>query len=48
MDFSASPTWPGLVDTLADARERLLPELTHFIPMEDPGLVARAILEGKA
>jgi len=42
-DFSASPTWPGLVDELPNAREFYLPEMSHFIPMEDPDLVAQMI-----
>ena len=45
MDFSASPTWPELVTLFPNARERVLQNLTHFIPMQDPGLVARAIAE---
>ena len=40
MDFAASPTWPGLADYLPNARDVLLEDLTHFIPMQDPGLVA--------
>jgi pimeloyl-ACP methyl ester carboxylesterase len=47
-DFSASPTWPGLADELPDAREVYLPEMSHFIPMEDPELVARMINEALA
>ena len=43
--LSSSPTWPGLVDMLPDARELYLPELSHFIPMEDPELVAGLIRE---
>lgn len=44
-DFSKSPTWPGLVDALPHAREFYLPEMSHFIPMEDPELVATMIRE---
>jgi pimeloyl-ACP methyl ester carboxylesterase len=45
LNLAASPTWPGLVDALPNAREIYLPELSHFIPMEDPELVARIIRE---
>jgi pimeloyl-ACP methyl ester carboxylesterase len=44
MDFSSSPTWPGLVTEFANATEHVLEDLTHFIPMQAPDLVARAIL----
>ena len=47
-NFAASPTWPGLAAALPDAREIYLPEMTHFIPMEDPALVARIIREAVA
>ncbi len=47
-NFAASPTWPGLVDALPDAREIYLPGMSHFIPMEDPDLVASVILEAIA
>jgi len=43
MDFSASPTWPALADHFEHGRDVYLPELTHFIPMQDPDLVARYI-----
>ena len=42
-DFGASPTWPQLVSEFADGREIHLPEHSHLIPMQDPGLVARVI-----
>ena len=44
MDFASSPTWPGLVHEFPDGRERHLSEHTHFLPMEEPELVARYIL----
>lgn len=44
-NLAASPTWPGLADALPDATEIYLPEMSHFIPMEDPDLVARIICE---
>lgn len=40
MDFAASPTWPGLAGAFADGRDVYLPELTHFIPMQEPELTA--------
>ena len=44
-DLSSSPTWPGLAGALANCREVFLPHLNHFIPMQDPALVAEHILE---
>jgi pimeloyl-ACP methyl ester carboxylesterase len=44
MDFSMSPTWEGLAAEFSQGTEIFLPELTHFIPMQDPGLVAQHIL----
>lgn len=44
LDLSSSPTWPGLASALADCEEVYLPELNHFIPMQDPELVARHII----
>jgi len=43
MDFSASPTWDRLATQFQRGRDVLLPDLTHFIPMQDPALVARFI-----
>ncbi len=48
MDFSKSPTWPELADEFPNARDVYLPELTHFIPMQDPALVARFIVDPHA
>jgi len=39
-NLSSSPTWPGLAAALPCARDILLPHLNHFIPMQDPALVA--------
>lgn len=39
-DFSLSPTWPGLASELPNGTDLYLPELTHFIPMQAPLLVA--------
>lgn len=43
-DFATSPTWPELAATFKHGRDVFLPELTHFIPMQDPELTARHIL----
>lgn len=48
MDFSLSPTWPELAAHMPDARDVYLPELTHFIPMQEPELVARFIVDPDA
>ena len=45
MDFSASPTWPELASRLPMGTDQYLPELTHFIPMQEPDLVADTITE---
>lgn len=42
-DLSSSPTWAGLADALPNCEEVYLPEMNHFIPMQDPALVARYI-----
>jgi pimeloyl-ACP methyl ester carboxylesterase len=42
-DFSASPTWPELASALPLCRDIYLPGHNHFIPMQDPALVARYI-----
>ena len=42
-DLSTSPTWPELASALPDCTEVFLPDLNHFIPMQDPALVARTI-----
>lgn len=44
-DMSASPTYPGLVNEFKNAKDFPYPELTHFIPMQDPALVARHVRE---
>lgn len=43
MDFSQSPTWAGLAAALPNGRDVYLPDLTHFIPMQRPELVAAHI-----
>lgn len=47
MDFSSSPTWEELASQFKTGTDVYLPELTHFIPMQDPELVARYILAGQ-
>ncbi len=43
MDFLASPTWEHLAEQFRHGRDVYLPRLTHFIPMQDPELVAQFI-----
>ena len=45
MDMSSSPTSPDLVAHFTNATDYLYPELTHYMPMQAPGLVAEHILE---
>ena len=45
VDFSTSPTWSALASHLPDCREIYLPQMSHFIPMEDPQRVAQVITE---
>src|SRR6056297_2420122 len=44
LDLTRSPTWPGLAGALPECREVYLPEHSHFIPMQDPALVANTLL----
>jgi pimeloyl-ACP methyl ester carboxylesterase len=44
MNFSLSPTYPGLASLLPDAKDVYLPELTHFMPMQAPALVAQYLM----
>jgi pimeloyl-ACP methyl ester carboxylesterase len=41
--FSFSPTWPELASHFSNAVDKHLPGHSHFIPMEDPILVAELI-----
>ena len=43
MDFARSPTWPGLAAAFPNGRDIHHPELSHFIPMQRPDLVADQI-----
>ncbi len=44
MDMTSSPTTADLATYFANAEDVPLPQFTHFIPMEAPGLVAEHIL----
>ena len=43
LDFSVSPTWPGLGAALGAVRDEQWGELSHFIPMEAPERLAMLI-----
>jgi pimeloyl-ACP methyl ester carboxylesterase len=43
MDFSSSPTWPGLAQAFPRGREIFWPECSHFIPMQKPDEVIALI-----
>ena len=43
MDFARSPTWPGLAAAFPNGRDIHHPELSHFIPMQRPDLVAEEV-----
>lgn len=45
MDFTKSPTWPELAAQFKNGRDIYLPELTHFMPMQAPELVADYVLD---
>ena len=45
LDFSRSPTWPGLAAAFPKGWDVYLPALSHFIPMQRPALVAGHIRE---
>lgn len=44
MDFSASPTWPELASQFPQGRDVQLPQVSHFVPMEQPKLIAEFVL----
>ena len=46
--FAASPTWTELANVLPNCKETYLPHHNHFIPMQDPALVARVIRKAQA
>ena len=39
-DYAGSPTWERLAEKFRQAEDHYLPEYSHFIPMENPALVA--------
>ncbi len=39
MDFTSSPTWPGLASRFRQGRDLHWPKVTHFIPMQAPDAV---------
>jgi lipase len=43
-DFRNSPTWPPLATRFRDGRDVHRADRTHFMPMEDPELVAEVVL----
>ena len=43
LDFSVSPSWPGLGARLGAIRDEQWAELSHFIPMEAPQRIANLI-----
>lgn len=45
MDFSNSPTWPGLAETLRFGRDLHWADRSHFIPMEDPLRLATLVVQ---
>lgn len=47
-DFAGSPTWEKLASRFKRGRDVPLPHLTHFIPMQDPELTARLVVDDEA
>ncbi len=47
-NFTKSPTWEELAAQFKQGRDIYLPSFTHFIPMQDPELVARFIASDEA
>ncbi|MCY4214407.1 MAG: alpha/beta hydrolase [Gammaproteobacteria bacterium] len=45
MDFTSSPTWPGLADNFRHGRDLHWPKVTHFIPMQAPDAVIGLVRE---
>ena len=43
LDFSVSPTWPGLGAALGAVRDEQWADQSHFIPMEAPQRLADLI-----
>tara|TARA_R100001244_G_scaffold20643_3_gene21475 strand:+ start:31436 stop:32290 length:855 start_codon:yes stop_codon:yes gene_type:complete len=45
-DFASSPTPPELAGRFANGTDIYLSDLTHFMPMQDPGRIAQLIIRG--
>lgn len=45
INFTHSPTWPGLVNRFSNAKEVFVSDLTHFMPMQDPDRIAGYVLD---
>lgn len=43
MDFSKSPTWPGLAKAFRNGRDIYYADKTHFLPMQIPDEIAKLI-----
>ena len=47
-DFSSSPTWSELAASFPNGRDVQYPQLTHFIPMQVPEVVAEHVKQARA
>lgn len=45
MDFSISPTWRGVASRFADGRDLHWPDVSHFVPMEQPERLGQCIVD---
>ena len=45
IDFTKSPTAPKLVESFADGQDIYMPDITHFMPMQDPLRIAKILIE---
>lgn len=45
LDFTKSPTPEGLASKFPDAADMFIPDLTHFMPMQDPARIAQIMGE---
>ena len=45
LDFRYSPTWDGLAQSLPYGRDVLMEDITHFMPMQNPKLIAAILQE---
>jgi pimeloyl-ACP methyl ester carboxylesterase len=46
-DLSTSPTWPELASIFPNCEDIYLPDMNHFIPMQNPALVAGYINDSR-